>query len=65
MSQSSDCLRNIEEERAAFVQDELGFFMNGFGHQKNCKATEMALLETLKVRCFSDEGENPELGGIR
>ena len=57
MSQSSDCLWKIEEESAAFVQDKLGFFMNGFGHQKNCK--------TLKVRWFSDEGGNPEFGGIR
>ena len=32
MSQGSDCVRDIELENAAFVEDELGFLVYGFGH---------------------------------
>lgn len=62
--QRNDCWFNTEEESAAFVQDGRGFFMNGFGHQKDFKAAVSRLLERFKVRYFADRGRIPGLGNV-
>lgn len=48
-------------ESATLVEDELGFCVHGFGHEKKCKATTETLLGSFAVSC---EGRIREVGEI-